>query len=201
MASLIETLPGIRSKVQVWELEANRPPRLHAQTKNQIQYAWAHIATRLLGLGDTDYAIRGMYIEFENVAAPGTPVVVPTFLREDGLEYYNALVSSGTRDYFRVALSSLPLITIQAGYEAFFQAGEGNSATFMAQTAGLTGVHGKTFSSIVNSTIYGMALVATPVLADHTQDVVFARTYLEAVEQVGKTVTSQVAVTWTIQLQ
>jgi hypothetical protein len=201
MAALTETLPGIRSQVRVWELEAGYPPQLRANTKNQIQYAWAHIATRLLGLGDVAYAIRGMYIEFENVAAPGTPVVTPTFLREDGLEYYDTLVSSGTRDYFRVALGSLPLITVQAGYEAFFRTGEGNAATFMAQTAGLTGVHGKTFSSVMNSTIYGMALVATPVLTDPTQDVVFARTYLAAAEQVGKTVTSQVAVTWTIQLQ
>jgi hypothetical protein len=169
-----------------------------ASTRNQLQYSWGFIAARALGLGDMSYQLDAMYIEFENVAAPGNPVTVPTYDRSEGLEYYDGLSASGVRDYIRTALVSNPAIGVKSGYESYFGTGEGNQLMFFAQTSGATGVHGKTFSDSVNSKVFGAAIIATPVFADPTQDVIFARTYLGVSEQVEKLASSQIGITWEV---
>jgi len=169
------------------------------RVKNDILYDWGFIAAKAIGQGDRDYRIRTMYIEFENVAAPGDPVAVPTIAREDGIEYYNSMVSSATRDFLRIALRFLPGISIATGFENFFTDGiDGNQLSFLAQTVGTVGFHGKTFSESVNSKIYGAALVASPDFSDQTQDVVFNRGYLDVSNQVLKEASSQVGISWDV---
>lgn len=171
----------------------------HSQN-NQIQYSWGHIAARAMGFrkqpGRLDYTISAMYIEYENVADPVDPVTIPTYDRSEGLDYYNSLIGSGTRDYLRVALRMEPTISIAPGFEDYFGEGEGNMLTLFALSSGATGVHGKTFSSGVNSKICGFALVATPVFADATQDVILARTYLAEENQQVKDASANAGVTW-----
>lgn len=195
---------GVRGSVALWRVDplSGAKTLLHSQP-NQIQYSWGHIAARQLGFkrqaGRPDYHISAMYIEFENLPAPGDTVTVPSFNRDLGLEYFNELLDSSTQDFLRVPLRLEPTLGISTGYEAHFTAGvDGNQLTFFAQTAGVVGVHGKTFSHTVNSKIYAATLVATPVFSDRTQDVVFARTTFSGANQVTKESSSQIGITWDI---
>lgn len=202
-----ESVFGIRGRVGLWHVR-QRGKRQRGPTQwvepitfiqNQIQFHWGFIATQTIGKGLSRYRVAAMYIEFENVASPGDPVTVPTYGREEGTEYYDALQSSGTLDFLRVPLLQEPLLGVVPGFEDYFTAGEtGNRATFFAQSQGVVGVHGKTFSDSVNSKVYGVALVATPVFADRTQDVVFARTYFPTGEQTLKEASSQIGISWDI---
>lgn len=167
---------------------------------NQIQYTWAVSATRQMGYkrqaGRADYSIAGMYIEFENVADPLDAVAVPSVDRNEGIEYYEDLMGSSARDFVRAALRMEPALSVAPGYEGLYPDGEGNMLTFFAATTGTTGVHGKTFSSGVNSKICGFALVAMPVPGDRTQDVIIARTYLQLADQQVKEAAANAGVTW-----
>ena len=141
-----------------------------------------------------------MYIEFENVASPGTDAVgIPTFTRDEGLTYYNGL--SGNQDFLRVELIGLPSISIESGYESYFTAGQtGNLLTFFAQSSGTAGVLGNaTFGAANYSKVFGAALVAAPVFSDRTKDVVFSRTYFDpASNQVLKQASSQIGLSWEV---
>lgn len=166
---------------------------------NQIQYSWGTVAAQTIGLGNRDYRINAMYIEYENVASPGDAVTVPSYGREEGVEYYQDLELSATRDFLRMPLIANPTIGIETGFESYFTEGvDGNKLTFYSQTQGSSGFHGKSFSDSVNSKIFGVALVATPVFADATKDIVFSRTYFDTANQTLKLASSQVGVTWDI---
>ena len=202
-----EAIFGIRGRVGLWRIHQRRKRRRVVDRwvepityrQNQIQFHWGFIAAQTIGNGLSKYRVSAMYIEFENVASPGDPVTVPMYGRDEGTEYYDALQSSGTLDFLRVPLLQAPLLGIAPGFESYFTAGEtGNRATFFAQSQGVVGVHGKTFSDSVNSKVYGVALVATPVFADRTQDVVFARTYFPTGEQTLKEASSQIGISWDI---
>ena len=172
-------------------------PRAH--TNNTVLYDWGFIAAKTIGEGDQSYRVNAMYIEFENVSPSSTAVSIPTFTRDEGLTYYNGL--SGNQDFLRVELIGLPSISIESGYESYFTAGEtGNLLTFFAQSSGTTGVLGNaTFGSANNSKIFGAALVAAPVFADRTKDVVFSRTYFaSSSDQVLKQASSQVGLSWEV---
>jgi hypothetical protein len=134
-----------------------------------------------------------MYLEFENVASPGDPVTVPDYDREtsSGVAYYNGLSSSLNRDYLRV-----PLIATSTGTSDAAEYPNGNRATFFAQTTGLTGVHGKSFSEAANSVIFGGALVALVDENDPTKDLVLSRFYLPVPNQQPKLATSQIGFEW-----
>lgn len=162
---------------------------------NLVMYDWATIVGKLLTEGNTDYKVSGMYLEFENVASPGDPVSVPSYTRADGVSYFNGLSASGTKDYLRVALRSSQL---SSNDETNFPGG--NVMTFFAQTQGVVGVHGKTFSDSVNSKIYGGALIASPQWSDASQDLVLSRAYLSVSNQQLKTSTSQVGLEWELEL-
>lgn len=194
---------GVRGRVGLWRVNAAGLRELLHSQPNQIQYSWGHIAARQLGFrpqaGRPSFHISAMYIEFENVGNPSNAITVSSFNRELDTGYYNALINSSTQDFLRVPLRLEPSLSISAGYESYFTDGQdGNQLTFFAQTSGLTGVHGKSFSHTVNSKIYAAALVATPNFNDRTQDVVFARTTFSALNQVTKEASSQVGITWDV---
>lgn len=169
--------------------------------RNQLQVEWGQIAARCIGRGDRDYRISAMYVEFENVAAPGDPVTAPSYAATEGRDYYEDLAMSSDRDFLRIPLSLSPGISVATGYADYFpnEADAGNMATFFAQTQGVAGVHGKPFTEAANSTIFGLALVAAPLFTDRTKDLVMARTYLPVDEQVPKQGLRQTGVVWDIE--
>jgi len=154
---------------------------------------------KAMGLGDMDYVINRVYIEFENVAAPATAVSVPTFNAYADRTYYAGLVAP--KDYLSVPLLGQPTLGIVTGYEAYFTAGlEGNKLTFLAQTAGTAGENGVPFSNALNSKIYGLALVAAPDSGDITKDIVIARGYFAVADQLVKPAAGQVHVSAELEL-
>lgn len=165
---------------------------------NDFLYEWGAIVGNLLARRGLQYGIGGLYIEFENVASPGDPVSAPAFTRAagEGVEYYDALSGSGDRDYLRV-----PLIIATVDSTDAIRYPKGNRVTFFAQTSGVEGVHGKTFSDTVNSVVFGAALVAFVDETDHTQDIVLSRFYSEVAKQKPKLSTSQIGMEWKVTLE
>lgn len=160
---------------------------------NDFLYEWGAIFANLLLRKGLNYGIGGMYIEFENTGSPGDPVSAPTFSRDpdEGVEYYNELAFSADRDYLRVPLVSGSLDSTDA---AKFP--RGNRPSFFAQTTGVAGVHGKAFSDVANSTVFGGALVAFVDDADATRDIVLSRYYVDVEKQQVKLSTSQIGFEW-----
>lgn len=194
---------SLAGRITVWDVDERTGLRLPRFVQsNQIQVSWAHIVARQIGfkrpVGARDYSISAMYFEFENVLDPEDVVTPPDYEDTEGVEYYEDLLGSPTRDYLRIPLAVEPTLGIESE-TGVFQAGiNGNKLTFHAQTAGVVGVHGKEFSSNVNSKIFGVALVATPDPNDETQDEVFARTYFATDDQVVKALSHQASIDWDI---
>jgi hypothetical protein len=139
---------------------------------------------------DGQWHVAGMYIEFDNSGSTVNPV--PTINVEDGLAYYNTLNSGDpNRDYLRVPMTAT---SDSSGDATKYPLG--NIASFIAQTAGATGVHGNTFSAGANSLVYGGALVAFVDSGDSAQDLVWSRFYLPPAQQVAKVASSQIGITW-----
>lgn len=163
---------------------------------NQTQVFWGMIAAYAIGRGDADYRIRAFYVEYENVASPGDPVTVPGDVPlDEGVDYYLSL--SGSRDFLRVPVVGLAGIDPGSGYEEFFTGSDhGNRISLQAVSSGSVGVLGRPFSDTVNSTVCGLAIVATPDWDDITQDLVFARGYYAADKQVPKAAGRQLAFSW-----
>lgn len=138
------------------------------EQKNIIPYQGADIMARVLA-GDDSYAPAAMYFEFENTAGTPTP---PTPARNEDISYYlSTLALEASKDYLRIPLVVSPSFTASgASYD-------GNQVTFFAVTAGMTGVHGKTFDHTVDSQVYGVALAATPTPDQYTSDLLFSRSY------------------------
>jgi len=191
----VEGGPRVKGAISTWEVpDDGSPIILRARTRNQIQYTWGAIAAELFGKGAFSHRINAMYIEFENT---GSAVSIPTFGRDEGLEYYENLQFVASRDFLRISLPQEPTVGIEPGFEDYFTAGtNGNLLTFGAQTAGTEGIHGTAFSNGASSTIFGAALVATPVFADRTQDVIFSRGYLDVADQIIKPVSAQIRIGW-----
>ncbi len=162
---------------------------------NTVLYDWASIVSRLLATGDPAYKIATMYMEFTNVITPGDTISpTPTVTRgpNEGLAYYASLISSPDRDYLRVpVISALVDSTDDVNFP------QGNRTTFFAQSQGVTGVFGKSFSDLANSLVYGGALVASPGGLDASQDIVLARFYYPTMQQIPKLSSGQVGLTWT----
>ena len=195
--TIIERVPPrVRGRIGLYRCYGDRSERLFRKS-NQVQYTWGHIAAMTIGRGLRNYRVSAMYMEFANVADPVDAVAVPSsFGREEDMDYYADLALSPDHDYLRVPLAQDPMVSIEAGYEAYFPEGTGNKLTFFALSQGTQGVHGKTFSDSVNSKLVGLALVATPVWADRTQDIVFARTYFDVADQALKEASHQIGSTW-----
>lgn len=182
-------LPDVKGTVSLHHVKEDGEWVKFCEGPNQLQWSWGEIACKLFGDGNQNYKISGMYIEFENTA--GTPST-PSYTREEGIEYYEGLSVSGVKDFLRVPLTAAPAKSLVSGYSGISY----NQLTFMAQTSGSVGVHGKVFSNVSNSKVYGLALVATPVWSDRTQDLVFARKYYETADIMTKPASGQVGVTW-----
>jgi hypothetical protein len=180
-----ERLPGVWRYPGPWQ-------------KNNALYEWATIVAKLLAREGTQYGISAMYIEFENLADVDDPITAPNVTRDadQGVEYYDGLADSGSRDYLRVPVISA---VISSSDEVKYP--KGNVVTFFAQTSGNQGVHGKTFSDSVNSKIYGGALVAQVDEDDATQDLVLSRFYFATASQKPKLANSQVGIEWPFKIK
>lgn len=165
---------------------------------NDILYEWGAMIGNLLLRKGPQYGVGGMYFEFENTASPGDPVVAPAVSRDadQGVEYYDGLALSSDRDYLRV-----PLIAGRLEISDAVRFPKGNETVFFAQTSGTEGVHGKPFSSAVNSTVFGGALVAFVDPEDPTQDLILSRFYQDVSEQAVKLSTTQIGYEWSLALQ
>lgn len=201
--------PLVQGRVGLWRILEPGPEgrgqhlpnqlELIFQQSNQIQYDWGFVAAKTIGEGDRNFRVSSLYIEYENVTLPEDEVTPPSFTRGEGVDYYIELALSGVRDFLRVPLLVSPTIGIEAGFEDWFTEGvNGNLLTFYTQTQGTSGFHGKPFSAAANSKVFGAALVATPVFADQTQDVIFARTYFDTGDQEVKSASKQFGVTWDV---
>jgi hypothetical protein len=164
---------------------------------NAVLYGAATIMGQLLR-GQPDgrsWRLGAVYLEYENNG--GVAVSAPAFDRSGGRDYYDGLGLSATRDYLRVPLTAQ---TFESSDDDLYPGG--NLLTVFAQTAGVEGVNGKTFSHTVQSRVFGGALVATPEFSDPTQDVVFSRFYYDvASNQLVKLAGSQIGLTWELTLQ
>jgi hypothetical protein len=200
---------SVHGRVTLWRVDDNTGIRTPIITKsNQIQVGWGYIAAKQLGFRhqpDRDqYFISGMYFEYENQSNPAVPVSAPSFDRTLGASYYNSLGATLTKDFLRVPLRLEPSLTVAAGSvgaDSLTSAGQGNQLTFFAQSAGMTGVHGKNFSHVTNSKVYSAALVAMPRFEDRTRDVVFARINFDVGDQTNKEASSQIGITWDISFE
>lgn len=162
----------------------------------QLQRQWGAIAAQCVGRGDRAYRLAGMYIEFENMSDDVTAVTPPSFERTEGIEYYAGLADSLVRDYLRVPLLLTPDVDVVSGDEALFPDPLlGNLLRVQAITSGTAGVHGRTFSAAEHSRVFGIAIVATPVFADPTRDLVFARGYFDDEDQLLMPTTGQLTLT------
>lgn len=166
--------------------------------KNDVLYEWGAIVGTLLTEGRREYRIGGIYIEYMNVADPSDPVTAPSFTRDagQGVEYYDSLIDDPDRDYLRV-----PLVASRLDISNETNFPKGNMPLFFAQTTGVVGVHGKPFSDVNNSKVYGGALVAFVDKDDATQDLVFSRFYLPTNNQQTKLPTSQIGLEWELTLK
>jgi len=136
-------------------------------SKNLVLYGGADILAKLLA-GNSNYAISGLYIEYDNAGGTPTP---PAFDRSADKSYYDGLISDPNRDYLRVSLAAAPLFTASSSDYDF------NRLTFLGISDGTVGVHGKVFSSAANSTVFGAALYCAVDPSDSSQDLIYARTY------------------------
>lgn len=164
---------------------------------NLTLFGWGALVGQLLrGAPDgKSYRIAGMYLEFENNG--GAPVSTPAFDRTGGLSYYDGLISDPNRDYLRVAMTA---DTFDSTDLTNFP--DNNRVTFFAQTTGVVGVHGKTFSDGVQSRVYGGALVAFPDVSDSSLDLIHSRFYFTVADnQLIKSAGSQLSLTWPLSLQ
>jgi hypothetical protein len=195
---------GVRGHVTLWRVDDTTGQKTQMVSQpNQIQYSWGYLAAKQLGYkrqsDRLDYNISALYIEFENQASPELAISVAPFPRDIDIGYYNSLVDSSSRDFLRIPLSIEPALSVSAGYEGNLPINQqGNQLTFFVQTAGTSGVYGKTFSHLVNSKVFSAALVAAPVFSDRTKDVIFARTMFTAANQVTKEPSSQIGITWDV---
>jgi len=161
---------------------------------NAILYEWSAILSQLLLPGDARYRISGMYLEYRNL--PGgelTPVTPPTFDRTRTIDYYAGLGDSADRDYLRVPLTSFLLSSSAEGRT-------NDLLTIFATSSGSTGVHGKPFSSVQASRVYGASLVAIPDPGDRTKDLLFSSVYLSGSAQPVKIQNSQIGLKWDLTL-
>jgi len=176
-------------EVRVFDVDAFGKRKLIAALVNEYLYSGADVAARLVG-GYSAYKIGAMYFEFENLAAPGDPIIPPAFDRTGGVSYYSALAAP--RDFIRVPMTITP--TIISSDAAKY---DGNQITFFAMTSGDVGEHAVAFSHTQNSTVFGGALVSTPEPDTQANDLVWSRTYWAA-DAVLKQQNHQIGVQWTL---
>jgi len=182
----------VRGRVQPYIVIGDLCISTHPPVDNAVLYDWSAIVSQLLTTGNPRYRISGMYLEFQNVENPGDTVTPPSLDRTRTIAYYNELNSSADRDYLRVPLTAYTLASSEGRTNDLLK--------FFAASAGSTGVHGKTFSHVNNSVVYGASLVAIPEPGDRTQDLLFSSMYLPTEAQQAKLATSQIGLCWDLTL-
>lgn len=164
--------------------------RLHLlQQRNLYVYNGADIVAAILA-GRPGYTISTMYLEFENVASPGDPIVPPAYDRTSTVSYYSNLTSP--RDFLRVPMIIQPTI-VSSDLSKY----EGNQVTFFGISSGVVGENGLPFTNVSNSTVFGGALCASPTPDTQANDKLFSRTYW-ADRAVLKQQNHQIGVQWTL---
>ncbi len=172
---------NVSGRVRVSTIKSGIPVSMQ-EGANLVLYGWADVTAKLMADN-----VNMLYFEFENLANPGDPITPPAYDRSGGLAYYTQLASP--RDYLRVPITVHPSI-ISSGDDY-----QGNQVTFFAVTQGAEGVHGLSFSSSVNSAVFGYALVYAANPDDPTADVVVARTYKDPRP---KEPNAQIGIQWTL---
>lgn len=187
-------LQNIRGRVRAHQVDGEIWTPRTALQSNLVLYQWANIVSKLLTTGDARFRIGGLYLEFENTASPGASVSPDTFDRTRDVTYYDDLVGHATRDYLRVPITASQVLSTGNGLT-------NNQLVFFARSSGLTGVHGKAFSSDVNSVVFGASLVAYVDATDATQDLLFSSFYFDEPDQQQKLSSSQIGIEWQLDLQ
>lgn len=163
--------------------------KIIGRQQNLYVYNGADIVAAALA-GRPGYTIATMYMEFENVASPGDPIVPPAYDRDSSVDYYSNLADP--RDFLRVPLTLTP--TIASSDDSKY---EGNQVTFFGISSGNVGENGLAFTHTVNSTVFGGALLASPVPDTQANDRILSRTYW-ASSAVLKQQNHQIGVQWTL---
>lgn len=187
---------GLCSLYRVDDLTGAWSDQPVAVGENSWMDTWGFLASQCLS-GIAGYALAGMYFEYQNVTNPTDPVSIPSFNLSDDRSYYETLASNPTRDYLRVPLINTPTLGVAPGFT--FPVGQGNQITLYALASGTVGMTGKPFSAAVNSKVCGVAVVAMPVPADRTQDVLFSRFYYSTQNQQLVTIGSQFSAAYQLQ--
>lgn len=159
------------------------------EQKNLYLFGGADIVASLVARRP-GYGIATMYLEYENLPTPSTPIVPPSYDRAGGVGYYSTL--SAPRDFLRIPLTIDP--TIISSDPLVYA---GNQVTFLSISSGSIGQHGLPFDHTVNSAIFGAGLVASPVQDTQANDIVWSRAYF-ADRYVLKQMNHQIGVQWTL---
>jgi hypothetical protein len=191
MNPIIETVPKsfMRGFVKVFSVAPDGSKHLLKALENLYVYTGADVVAAALG-GRPGFSVGTMYMEFENLAAPGDPIIPPSYDRSSTVSYYSNLTSP--RDFLRVPLTLQP--TIISSDESKY---DGNQITFFGISSGSVGENGLAFSHTVNSTVFGGGLCASPVVDTQANDRLISRTYW-ASDAVLKQQNHQIGVQWTL---
>lgn len=179
----------VRAFVRVFDIDSIGVWKLAAELSNLYVYNGADIVASALA-NRSGYHIATMYMEFENVASPGDPIIPPAYDRSSNVSYYSNLTSP--RDFLRIPMTLQP--TLASSDEDKY---ENNQVTFFGISAGNVGENGLAFMHTVNSTVFGGALCASPVPDTQANDRILSRTYW-ADAAVLKQQNHQIGVQWTL---
>ena len=137
------------------------------------------------GTGTSGAKLDTAYLEFVNGAAVTPPDIYP----EESREYYEQLALSPDRDYLRCKIVSHKIQQNPLGKTVL---------SLIIVSDGDTGIHGKSFSAVSGSRIYGIALAASQ--SGSREDVLFLRHYYEAADQVEKPESGSVMINFELAL-
>jgi hypothetical protein len=124
------------------------------------------------------------YLEYVNGPSVSPPEIVAT----DSLDYYRRLDVTPDRDYLRCFILS----------HAIKESGGKTLLSLMIASDGDVGVHGKPFSAIAGSKVYGLAIAASQ--TNRRDDILFGRHYFIPEEQIEKPDNSGIMLTFDLHL-
>lgn len=137
--------------------------------KSNLQVrTWFAAFGPLLLAGDVRYVASHMLFEYVNTGGSVTP---PSFDEVDDIDYYLGITSDVNRDYLRV-----PILTTGYG-KTDIDLAYNDILKFHSRSSGTAGVNARAFTAGAGSRVIGGGLVAAPVPADRTQDILIARWY------------------------
>lgn len=194
---MLDTYGRFRGLVTLghYDAQGRRIGEVTALKPNLVTIGGCEILARVLA-GDPTYKINGVYFEFENTA--GSPAAV-SYTRTTTAAAMRGGAASATKGIIRSALAAQG--TLETGdSSASGMPYSNNRATFFAlATTAVDSIDGSpAFSAGANSKIVSVGLIAMPVAADFTKDVLFARFTPAApfAVQAGR----YPGVTWTVEL-